>query len=469
MAEDLNSILNAYLDGRLSQAQRAKVEARLKTPSVARKLEGLRRVRAAVREALPQPSQEQSRRMWASIQGQLGPAAADARLPEQAPLVSPSLDPSPAEPWHAFFTRPWMRPVWGMGLAGAALVLVLFLNPRMSTRVAPPPVAPSSQISAGTGAPASLASENSSRTAQISARTQEPVEAEPGPAAVLAEAPKPKETPAESEPLPTEAAAAPAVAALPAAVSPPSAAGPTEVELALADNKVDDMIDQFMTVRQPRSVPAVVDMEPSPQAQSPSLGFSGADVDYQQAAVPVQPADADGPAGRVQGSKDAGGFWNWTPAASALNQRNWPQARVELQAAQNKASEAAERAFADSALTLLSAPGGPLEAALPALPPVGDLRVLSAGTWQLLVDSKLARFGGGVSVRLPGLREDGDSFLLDLTFDRGEFAPGAHFVRVSGEAPVKVIDSAKQPVSADDFYAPNGADYDISDHELRLR
>jgi hypothetical protein len=292
-------------------------------------------------------------------------------------------------------------------------------------------------------------------------------------APVLAASHKQLQAPVEARPALPAPAAAPVLAALSAANSGSSSAGVTEVERALADNQVNDLIDQFLTVQKQAPASAVAGMAPSSAAQPAGSGLEGgADtVDYQSPAVPVAQDDAgaSGTPGPVQGGEDAHGFWNWNPAALALNQRDWPQARVELRAALSGAGEASERAFAGSALSLLSAPGGPLEGSQPLLTPVGDLRVLSAGTWQLLVGSRLARFGGGVSVRLPGLREDGDSFLLDLTFDRGEFAPGAHFVRVSGEAPARVIDASKQPVSSDDFYAPAGADYDIADHELRLR
>jgi hypothetical protein len=171
----------------------------------------------------------------------------------------------------------------------------------------------------------------------------------------------------------------------------------------------------------------------------------------------------------ARGGQDNNGFWNWTPAAVALNHHDWGQARTELDAARNKAAEASERAFAASALTLLSAPGAPLAGQGEALPNLGELRVLGAGRWQLLVDSRLARFSQGVSVRLPGFRADGDSLLLDLTFDRGTFAPGTHFTRLAGEAPAEVQDAQGKAFSADEFSAPAGATYNISGRQLKLR
>jgi hypothetical protein len=238
------------------------------------------------------------------------------------------------------------------------------------------------------------------------------------------------------------------------------------------------LIDQFLLARQQGTSTAMA-MTPS---QAPSMpasfteGNGASTVGFQQGTVAVPDSDAAPAASaagaaspQAEGSKDGNGFWNWTPAAVALNERAWPKARVELEAASQKAGAASERAFANSALSVLAAPGGPLEGSEPALPAVGDLRVLNAGSWQLLVNSRLARFVQGVSVRLPGYRADGDSVLMDLTFDRGEFAPGTHFTRVSGEDPARVVDASGQPVSADEFYAPAGADYNIPDRELRLK
>jgi hypothetical protein len=58
---------------------------------------------------------------------------------------------------------------------------------------------------------------------------------------------------------------------------------------------------------------------------------------------------------------------------------------------------------------------------------------------------------------------------MDLTFDRADFAPGTRFTRVSGESPAIVVDSAMQPVSGGEFYAPAGAVYNIPDQVLRLK
>ena len=120
-------------------------------------------------------------------------------------------------------------------------------------------------------------------------------------------------------------------------------------------------------------------------------------------------------------------------------------------------------------MTLLAAPGGPLEGTGEALPRTGDLRVLATGGWQLLVAERMARFSRGVSARLPGLRTEGEGLLLDLTFDRATFTPGTRFTRLSGEAPASVHDAAGRSVEAVEFGAPAGAIYSVGRHEVNLR
>ena len=175
------------------------------------------------------------------------------------------------------------------------------------------------------------------------------------------------------------------------------------------------------------------------------------------------------PSGNVLGQRDRNGFWDWKGAALALNRQDWGQAQAELTAAASQAGEASERAFANSALTLLSGPGGPLEGSQPALAATGDLRVLGTGRWQLQMDQRLARFSEGISARLPGFRVEGDSLILDLTFDRGTFAAGTRFIRVAGEEPARVINAAFQTVEDNEFTAPQGAVYNVKARELRLR
>jgi len=458
MPDNLDALINACLDGRLSEPQRAKLEARLGKVPLARRLERLRRLRAQLAASAPQPSAEQSRRMWEGVRSRLA-----AQQPVETPILN--LAPQPG-PWTAFLLRPWL-PKAGLGLLGAAvaLALVLLAFPRTRPDLVPAfAPAPAAAVPAAAAAPAPA-------PAPVSAAQSLPDQASQARSAVASSAPAAASALSrEASPAPSAGLAAARRPAAPA-VSQPST-GTTEVERALADNHVDDMIDQFLTARQAGAGPVAAVAGPGVQAApSPAGQGDAATVGYDQAtvAVPDQPRSEPGKPTVATGSKDHNGFWDWKPAAQALNQRDWNQARAELEAASGKAGAASERAFADSALTLLAAPGAPLEGSQPLLPAVGDLRVLAAGSWQLLVDSRLARFNHGVSVRMPGFRADGDSLLLDLTFDRGEFAPGAHFVRVSGETPAHVVDAAGQPVSSDDFYAPSGADYNIPDRELRLR
>jgi hypothetical protein len=166
---------------------------------------------------------------------------------------------------------------------------------------------------------------------------------------------------------------------------------------------------------------------------------------------------------------DQQGFWNWTPAALAMNQHRWNQVKAELDAAQAGAPLASERSFAASAEGLLAGPGAPLEGSVPPVPPVGDLRVVSAGRWQLQVANRKAVFVQGVSVSLPGLRCESSSMSLDLAFDRASFSPGATFTRVDGDPAAAVLDANDQPITDKQFSAPNGADYNVSVHALRLR
>jgi hypothetical protein len=210
---------------------------------------------------------------------------------------------------------------------------------------------------------------------------------------------------------------------------------------------------------------------PSLMRRAGSQGNAGASLASAAApAMAVEENSFDSSASQVaSGGVDRNGFWDWTPAGMALNQRDWQQAKVELEAAEAQAKEPSERAFAASALTLLSAAGQPLQGVSSALPRSGELRVLGAGVWQLQIDSRLARFSRGVSARLPGFRVEGDALLLDMTFDRANFSAGSRFTRVSGETPAKVFDAQAQPVNADSFSAPQGAEYRVQDKELHLR
>jgi hypothetical protein len=419
MNETLDRLLSAYLDGDLSPARRAAVEKRLAEPRVARRLARLRALRQATAQAAPLPSAVQSRRMWLAIQAQIAAQA-----------------PAAAEPWYSFLQRRWFSPAWGYGLsAGAAAVAVVLLWPTPVTQKTVVGDAPATPVAEAmtASAPAPLTERPASARAAAPAAPRAPGRRE----AVLASAPT----------------ARPAL---------------SEVERALAEDPVEGLIDRFLRE------------QARPLASAPELGLASSArrglapgaattvAAYGGASVVERHFDSQS-LQQALGGPDHNGFWDWQAAGAALNKRDWQQARLELEAAQAKAREASERAFAASALTLLSAAGQPLQGLQDALPQGGDLRVLSAGVWQLQMDSRLARFSRGFSARLPGFRVEGDSLLLDMTFDRGSFSAGTRFTRVSGEEPARVLDAAAQPVLLPEFNAPAGADYNVQERELRLR
>jgi hypothetical protein len=406
MPKDLDTLLNAWLDGELPLAQRKAFEKRLAEPSVAKRLERLTRLRQGLAQAAPGLSQADSHRLWIGVR---------ARVQAEVPAGPPW--------WEALLTRRW-APAWGLGLAtGLAMAWAIFIRPLPPLpRHAAPAAAPSLFKSVpAKPAHVDLAAAPPQRRPQESLAAQGPARAKP------AAAPQPK--------------------------------GPTEVERALAENPVNDLMDQYI---QAAHLP-----QPQPTAGSRVEGGSLAGFN-QVSAVDQAPVD-NSAAGAVQGAVDAQGFWNWAPAAVAMNQRRWNQVKAELDAAESAAPLASERSFAASAEGLLAGPGAPLEGSVPPVPAVGDLRVVSAGRWQLQVANRKAVFGQGASVSLPGLRVECPSMTLDLAFDRASFAPGSTFTRVDGDPAAAVLDANDQPVTAKQFSAPNGADYNVSVHALRLR
>lgn len=468
-------LIDDYLAGSLGKTQAAALEAWLKShPADAAKVETARALSAALAASAPVLSEARSKQMWANIAARVGaadPAALNASR-DKAPVIVLGGDP-----WYAFLFRPWA----GAGFATAAVALaVLVWRPWMNAPAAAPGSGSAVPVAA---APADLdqASKEAVPLAQAKpvagagagvAAKEDRAEEEAAPAAMaeLASA-APLRAKKAAAPLAAPAPAAAMLASAPAgapAAADAKAAEPTEVERALADGGVDGMIDAYLAAqKQQRANGAMAAMD---RRSGPSFGQGNASplAGYTETVEKDDSLDSAS-LSSAQGGQDNNGFWNWTPAAVALNHHDWPQARVELDAARSKAAEASERAFAASALTLLSAPGAPLAGQGEALPSLGELRVLGAGRWQLLVDSRLARFSQGVSVRLPGFRADGDSLLLDLTFDRGTFAPGTHFTRLAGEAPAEVQDAQGQAFSADEFNAPAGATYNISGRQLKLR
>jgi hypothetical protein len=169
---------------------------------------------------------------------------------------------------------------------------------------------------------------------------------------------------------------------------------------------------------------------------------------------------------------DRDGFWNWRPAGVAMNNRDWAMAGAEFDLARREAAEAAERSFGASARLSVNRVQG-VEDDLG----LGDFRrypglglvVLQAGAWQLLVPNRQARFQGTVQTRLDGFRSEGPGFIYEMSFDRGEFAPGTSFIRMAAEMPVAVVGPNGESISDNTFAAPRGAEYNVSTHELRLK
>ena len=431
MPKDLDSLLNAWLDGALPASQRKAVEKRLAEPAVARRLERLTLLRQGLSKAAPSLSPDASHRLWIGIR---------ARVQAEVPAGPPW--------WEALLTRRW-APAWGLGLAsGLAMAWAIFIRPLPTLPQRQPLLAPGLPVPVQAAAPAQR-TVSGSRAATRPQASVAAAKLAPQAAAGVAQ---------------SSNAAAPVAPAQAAAAAAPASHGPTEVERALAENPVNDLMDQYLQATRPSGLR---------QAQAGAPGASrvegGSLAGYNQvSAMEATPTD-NAAAGAVQGGVDGQGFWNWGPAAVAMNQHRWNQVKAELDAAEAKAPLASERSFAASAMGLLAVPGAPLEGSVPPVPPVGDMRVLAAGRWQLQVANRKALFGQGVSVSLPGLRAESPSMSLDLTFDRASFGPGSTFTRVDGDPAAAVLDANDQPVTATRFSAPNGADYNVSVHALRLR
>jgi hypothetical protein len=447
-------LIEAYLDGSLDSVRAAKLKLWLKEhPADQAKVQRQSRLRSLLADSAVEPSAAQSRKMWANIKARVQAEAASA----------PVLDLR--EPWYAFIFKPWGGTL-SAGLATAALVVLAFVwHPWQTGALLQKGAALADEGSLATegnaGAGASAAAPSYAKAKMAAASKKASVKQEEG-----AFAP----SMAEDSAAPASAPAAQAAAgAGPRPMAPSKADSlastePTEVERALADNSVDGMIDNYLAAQRRAPSPSARAAQPSferSSLSSPLAGLSRASADDDTV------IDSKG-MNVAQGGRDNNGFWDWRPAAVAMNRRDWSQVRLELDAARSSAAEAVERSFAGSALTLLSAPGAPLAGAAQPLPGTGELRVLGAGRWQLISDSRLARFSEGVSARLPGFRSEGDSLLLDLTFDRGTFSPGTRFTRVSGDSPAEVLDAQGRAVSVDEFSAPTGAVYSVSGRQLKL-
>jgi anti-sigma factor RsiW len=412
-------LIEAYLDGSLAPAKAGQLELWLQAhPQDAAKVARQQALRGLLRQSSPQLSAQRSRELWIGIRTRV--------QAEAKPSQAKNLD----EPWYAFIFQKPAIPL-GAGFALAALAVFAFVWH---------PLKPQARL---TQQEATLSSSS------------------------VAAAPK-ASVPAPSNP--TASALPPLGGGVPAAVQAagsggsPSPGDPTEVERALADSGVDGMIDAYLAQSQNTGAARASAGASGQSFAHDNNGSSLVGLTRDEAVE----APAPQPNAAVQGGLDSDGFWNWTPAALALNHRDWSQAQAELQAARAQATAPAERSFAGSALTLLSLPGAPLSGRIPPLGSSGEIRVLVAGRWQLVVESRLASFSLGVNTRIPGFRAMGDSLLMDLTFDRGTFAPGTHFTRLSGETAADVVDAQGHPVTADEFTAPAGATYNISAKQLTL-
>jgi hypothetical protein len=180
-------------------------------------------------------------------------------------------------------------------------------------------------------------------------------------------------------------------------------------------------------------------------------------------------APADIPPAR--GGRYGDGSWNWAEVENAYNARNWPQTAAELMQAQKEASRPGERAFAASALHLLSQPGQPLAYLglddSQALTPE-SLVVLGAQSWSLDSQRQAAVFRGGVAVRGSGLRGEADLLVFDFRNSRALYDSPVHFTRVEDPQAGPVTDASGQTVEDNDIRSAEGAVYDFSSRATRL-
>jgi hypothetical protein len=419
-----DELIDDYLSGNLEDRERLEFERELDSnPSARLRLDEERLVSEMLRASAPQAPSEA---MWMVIKSRISQAE-----PKQA-------SSSPWQRLAAAFAGPGMR----LGLASACALLFLSMGWLVSRRIQPMPQVPSSS--------AALAIPAASKPA-------------------LAALPHPRARQATEM-----ASAAPTTARLAAANSPHQ---PTEVEKALAEQDLDGVIAAMLRERQ---VAASAPMRQSGASPVQTVAYSGAPATEgglsaealpEALPSPAHPVgEASMPLPQAQTRVDANGFWDFHPAAVALNMRDWGTASRELEAASESAPEAAERAFAASTLQLLVQGGQPVVAKVD----MGDtknLNVQSASRWQVLVDNHAARYFGGVVARMPGLRSEGNELLLDMAFDRATFSPGTKFIKLAtdGGAGSQVKNAQGQPVDATEFRAPNGADYLLRVNELRLK
>ncbi|MES2201811.1 MAG: hypothetical protein V4498_06140, partial [candidate division FCPU426 bacterium] len=362
--------IDAYLSGALDPAEKAEMDALLeKSPDHREQVEHARELRAWLRAAAPEVPSE---RIWANIRERVIQG-------EVLAAPAPALEAGLWERLAGFWTKP--SPALRWGFAGAAALLLVVVGIKVGRHNELPSVPALS-------------------TAVPMERAPEPVAA-PELAAV-----EPAHAQQKSEKAP-----APSLARRP---DPATPSGPTEVERALADQQLDDVIGSLLAQRDAGAI--------APVAARPMMARSAGSQNVNFA--PGEPAPYERRAGAA--AMDNDGFWNFQPAALALNARNWNDAAVELETAAKSAPEVSERSFASSALQLLAQPGQPLANRTPVVPvepdPKAGLTVLYAGRWQYFTQTRTALYANGVSARMPGLRSDGPGLRLDISFDRASFA-----------------------------------------------
>lgn len=174
---------------------------------------------------------------------------------------------------------------------------------------------------------------------------------------------------------------------------------------------------------------------------------------------------------QAEGEAQGNGAWDWQYLQFAFNNRLWPKVASELVKAREQAGRPAERAFAASALHLLSQPGQPLgNFGLEGTESPGSeqLMVLSAGTWKLNAESGLVYFSGKVTVRQGGLRSEMSKLILDFNQGRAIYGDVPHFIRLAGEE-ARVVDAQGLAVTANEFSASDGAVYQFDDQTLKMK
>jgi len=428
-----DEIIDDYILGQLSAVDRVEFERLLESDASAR--ERLSEARLLLEMLESSAPEVPSQRMWQSIRSQIS---------QTVPVASPS--------WMQRLVSWLARPQMRMGMAGVFALLLVVVGLRHLPTQAP------SMAQVQPQAETVPEVRNKAAAKPMAAARQRPAVAS----------------------LKMDRDAAPAAKM--------AKHEPTEVEKALSEQDLDGVIATLLRQRQTATQLANIGQPSRPGGAGPaSLAAASAapqesqdngvqTVSYGGPAMPTLHDQGGGAQGlgalpAAQSRVDANGFWDFHIAASALNRRDWLTATRELQAASDAAPEAAERAFAQSTLQLLSAGGQPVVAKVD-LGESRELNVQSAARWQVFVDDHVARYFGGVVARMPGLRSEGDELVLDMAFDRASFSPGTRFIRLAaddGGVLSQVKDAQGAVVDSNEFRAPKGADYLLRANELRLK